>query len=665
MARSDNDDLIRGKVSGARRSVRAGGAHLFPSALGKPGNRRSRTAWFNRPTGAGNVKLAHERPEGSQRVIVKARVVVHANVGGAGAGGMMRHTLYVERDGASRDGERVEVFDRELDQADGAAFVERCEDDRHHFRLIVSPEFGDRIDDLKDYAREMMERAEKDLHTSLDWIAAEHHDTGRPHVHVLIRGVRDDGRDLVIPRAFVSHGFRNHAEALATERLGPRLEHGLSHELEQKLERAADLERLTDLDRSLRTLAREGQLAIADLPEEGRVALVRRLNRLEDWGLAERLQPGTWSLDRALEDKLTRLGDMRDREIATGRLLARDEQGLERADVRELENAHSSQRVTGRLIGFEPLTSDPRGPQLIAIDGVDGQLWTARAARAKDLRALNGVERGAIVEIGRAAIEVKPADRTIWDIARRHELTYSRALHRELRPADRESYIIMHERRLEALAREGMVMRDASGTFHLPPDYLQQAAAREGRGGRESITVQLHDPHALEHQIHYQGPTWLDRVAAHIEDRSQLCKTHGFGKDMAEAWKHRETTLERLGAGKSIAGEFFPAESWQGHLREIEREHLLTRIERNSGRAARIAVDGEHAHGLYVNRIHAAERSYAVLDYGRAATLVPWRAEMDRALNQFMAGQVKGRDFDFKYGREVEKTLTRGLGVDR
>jgi type IV secretory pathway VirD2 relaxase len=664
MALSDDDDLFEGKFADGRRSAREGSAHLFPKALGKPGNKRARAAWFNRSTGAGRVKLVSERPAGRQRVIVKARVVNHAKVGGS-AGGMRRHALYVERDGASREGERVQVFDRDLDGADGSAFVERCEADRHHFRLIVSPEYGDRIDDLRDYTREMMERAEKDLRTSLDWIAAEHHDTGRPHLHVLIRGARQDGRDLIIPRAFVSHGFRNHAEELATERLGPRLEHGLSRELEQKLERAAELERVTELDRSLRRLERGAQIALRDLPDKGRSALVKRLNRLEDWGLAQRVEPGLWRLDRELEDKLTRLADNRLREIATDRLLARDERGLERADVRELESAHSSQRVTGRLIGFEPLTGDANGPQLIAIDSVDGQLWTARAARADDLRALNGVERGAIVEMGRAEIDAKPSDRTIWEIARQTELTYSPALHRAARPTDRDSYIKMHERRLEALAREGIVARDVSGTFHLPSDYLHQIVGHEGRGGRESISLQVHDPHALHHQIHYEGPTWLDRVAAAIEDRSQLSQTHGFGKEITEAWKQRETTLERLGAGKAIAGEFFPAEGWHEHLRDIERDNLVARVERETGRSPQIALDGEHAHGLYTRRIHRAERSYAVLEYGRAATLVPWRAEMDRALNQFMAGQVNDRGFDFKYGREVEKALTRGLGLDR
>lgn len=132
---------------------------------------------------------------------------------------------------------------------------------------------------------------------------------------------------------------------------------------------------------------------------------------------------------------------------------------------------------------------------------------------------------------------------------------------------------------------------------------------------------------------------------------------------MAEAWKQRETTLRELGLGQTIEGHFFPAEGWRDHLRAMEQAQILERVGRDTGRRVEIAMDGDHAHGLYTSRIHAAERPYAVLEHGRIATLVPWRAEMDRALNQYVAGQVHGRDFDFKYGRGVEKAL--GLGLDR
>jgi type IV secretory pathway VirD2 relaxase len=249
----------------------------------------------------------------------------------------MRHALYVERDGAGREGDPVQVFDRELDRADGAAFVERCDGDRHHFRVIISPEYGGEIDDLKGYTRDLVRRVELDLGTRIDWIAADHHDTGRPHVHLLMRGRRDDGRDLVIPRPYVSHGFRERAEGLATEILGPRLE-------PDRLDRAVKLKRFTELDRDLLGHARGGEIALAALPEDGKWTsrLVQRLNRLEEWGLAEQSRPGAWRLHAELGDQLIRLADRRERERATARLLAQEDRGLQPERTRELEAAHSS-----------------------------------------------------------------------------------------------------------------------------------------------------------------------------------------------------------------------------------------------------------------------------------------------------------------------------------
>jgi hypothetical protein len=73
--------------------------------------------------------------------------------------------------------------------------------------------------------------------------------------------------------------------------------------------------------------------------------------------------------------------------------------------------------------------------------------------------------------------------------------------------------------------------------------------------------------------------------------------------------------------------------------------------------------------GHFASRIHTADKTYALILHERTATLAPWRAQMDRALNQFVSGQVNGRDFDFNYGREVEKSLSKGLlkglGPDR
>jgi type IV secretory pathway VirD2 relaxase len=654
------DDLFEGDFG--RRKPRAPEPAAKAPKVRTAGESRVRSAWFNRSRGAGAVKLAEARDPASQRVIVKARFVVHDKVGAGGGGGgalsLMRHTLYVEREGAGRDGDEVKVFDRQLEKADGAAFVDRCADDRHHFRIIISPENGAELQNLRDYTRELMDRAERDLGTRLDWIAAEHHDTGRPHIHLLIRGVRDNGRDLIIPRAYISYGMRDLAQEIATRELGPRLENGLSRELDTRAERAAKLERPTHLDALLREHARDNDVRLTDLPQDAgtRGPLVQRLNRLEDWGLAQRADTGVWRLDPALEDKLTRLGDVRERERATARLMAKEDRGIEPERLRELEAAHSSHRATGRLIGFEQMGGDPRGPFVIAIEGIDGKVWTARVATRERLREIDGVERGAILQLERSAPTLKPADRTILAVARETGLAYSAELHAQTIPSDRANYIQMHERRLEALRRVGIVERSSDGVFRLPADYEAKVRQYEGRGARQDVRLTLLDPHSLERQTNYRGPTWLDRISLGLEDISQLKREH-FGREVREAWENRARTLDSMGIARHGDDRLHGEQDWQRQLRQIEREDLLKRIERDTGRVPHFARDGDRVAGVFAQRIRAAERGFAVIFHGRSATLVPWRAEMERASNQLIAGRVNERGFDFKVGREAEKAM--------
>ena len=74
------------------------------------------------------------------------------------------------------------------------------------WKLIVSPEFGDRVD-LKALTRDLIPRMEKDLGTRLEWVAVTHLNTEHPHVHVALRGIRDDKSDLNLTREYVRQGI--------------------------------------------------------------------------------------------------------------------------------------------------------------------------------------------------------------------------------------------------------------------------------------------------------------------------------------------------------------------------------------------------------------------------------------------------------------------------
>jgi type IV secretory pathway VirD2 relaxase len=137
---------------------------------------------------------------------------------------LSKHVAYFTPDGVTRDGAASRMFDAASDDADTKAFAERCDQDRHHFRFTVSPEDAGQMADLRAFARELMKDAERDLGTSLDWVAVDHWNTDNPHVHMLVRGRADGGQDLVISRDYIGHGFRSRAAERVTLELGPRSE---------------------------------------------------------------------------------------------------------------------------------------------------------------------------------------------------------------------------------------------------------------------------------------------------------------------------------------------------------------------------------------------------------------------------------------------------------
>ncbi len=175
----------------------------------------------------------------SRRVAVKARVVKLNPQRGATRGrhfvsgkAVDAHLRYLERDGVTRDGEKGQVYSADKDITDGPAFLDRGRKDRHQFRFIVSAEEGVELSELRSTTRDLMTQMEADLGTKLDWIAVDHHNTGHPHTHILMRGVTDDGKMLNIAGDYIAHGVRERASEIVTLELGRQTEQEVSQQLE-------------------------------------------------------------------------------------------------------------------------------------------------------------------------------------------------------------------------------------------------------------------------------------------------------------------------------------------------------------------------------------------------------------------------------------------------
>ena len=357
--------------------------------LGRPGLGRS--SQFGRGRAAA-LALTLRSP--SRRVAIKARVVRHRGSRLRQAP-LARHLTYLKRDGVTRDGADASLFDANSDRSDEQAFAERCGDDRHHFRFIVSPEDAQDLTDLRAFTRELMADAERDLGTTLDWIAVDHWNTDNPHVHILVRGRADDGQDLVISRDYISRGFRSRAEERATLELGPRTE----REIRSALERDVEAERWTGLDRALRAAVDEAS-GMADLRPENpgedpelRRLMVGRAAKLERLGLAEQVAPGCWSLKPGLEQTLRELSIRGDviktmHRAMTGAGRAPDISGF------ALHGEEPSEPVMGRLIE-RGLHDELKGSAYAIVEAIDGRTHHLGFA---DLELTGDAKAGAIVE---------------------------------------------------------------------------------------------------------------------------------------------------------------------------------------------------------------------------------------------------------------------------
>jgi type IV secretory pathway VirD2 relaxase len=354
--------------------------------------RRARVGNFGR--GRAASLFAPRLSDRSRRVVVKARVVRHR----VNRAPLSAHLTYLRRDGVTKDGAAGRMFDAERDDADHRAFAERCESDRHHFRFIVSPGDATELSDLKTFTRDLMVQAQRDLGTRLDWLAVDHWNTEHPHVHVIIRGRADDGRDLVISRDYIREGMRARAEGLVTRELGPRSE----QEIRRSLEGEIEAERWTALDRAL---AREAMAnsGIIDLrPDRYRkgddlqTIKIGRMRQLERLGVAYQVSSGRWTLAENAEPTLRALGERNDIIKRIHRGLT--EHGWERATSSfVLMSEAQSSPVIGRLVA-RGLDDELTGTAYAVIDGTDGR---AHHIRLSDLDAAGDSGPGSIVELRR------------------------------------------------------------------------------------------------------------------------------------------------------------------------------------------------------------------------------------------------------------------------
>src|SRR5580658_10646866 len=194
---------------------------LRPRKPPSPRGRNDAWAWsvafktvmhYMRASRGGKRATGSSRGSAGQTPIPKSqRCAVRVTYAGNAVRGQWRaHGRYLSRESAAGE-PGAAGFDRAGEGIDIGARIEswQAARDQRLWKIIASPEFGDRVD-LTRLTRDLMDRVERDLGIPLEWAAVAHYNTEHPHAHVALRGVgRDRQRSALTLPTLLRPKFRS------------------------------------------------------------------------------------------------------------------------------------------------------------------------------------------------------------------------------------------------------------------------------------------------------------------------------------------------------------------------------------------------------------------------------------------------------------------------
>ena len=317
------------------------------------------------------------------------------------------HGRYLERKGAQRENEKGLGFNETDDDISIVKTVKAWqeENDPYLWKLIISPEKAAGID-LKEHIRELMKRIEKDLGTKLQWVAIEHYNTLHFHVHLDIRGLRDDGQELRIDKDYIKTSFRERSQQILTEKLGLRTYQDIL-ESRQKVINARHITEIDRLiDRKINDELNNGHFYQLDWCTKNdklyqkNLQIKQRLQYLETLGLAKEFTSASWYVSPTFLNHLKFIQEQDDIIKSQRRHL---DQVIDK-DLPVISNnlPNLGDTIIGRVSGTG-LSDRDENTRYILIEGIDGLIHHVKAnskiMRMKDNQQL---ATGDIVHLERA-----------------------------------------------------------------------------------------------------------------------------------------------------------------------------------------------------------------------------------------------------------------------
>ncbi len=629
----------RGKRSDQRFSKQVRSA---ARGLAKPGRRQRFSGHLN---GSGNaVGRRAQFQRARWQAFRSRRVTAKVYIARAGKGGSISafraHLKYIQRDGVERDGSGGELYSAKDREPDISGFAGRSADDRHQFRIILSAEDGPELGDLRETTRSLMTQMERDLGTRLDWVAVDHHNTGHPHTHIVVRGKDAKGKDLVIAPDYIKSGIRSRAQDIVTEELGPRRDIEIARSRYAEIQR----DRYTSIDRSLDQSAEDGLVSFENTPrrEQDRFQAnlqKQRLAHLESLNLAAEIGPEEWQLAEDWTDTLRSLGKRGDI-IRTLTSKFGREDGHERLEIWPIPG-----KDAGKLIGsvWKDIPGDElRGTRALIVEDFHGRKWFI-GANFSETGTIP--PNGSVVEITQTVPEPRSSDRTIAEIAARHRGVYSEAAHKAHDPGSSSAYRHAHTRRLEALRRKGIVERKTDAGWKIPRNYLALAEKYEASRSH-NLKINVRSWISLDAQITRSASSWIDRVSP-ADDQPILQSA----KARRQKWLQEKGLLEK--------GQTQLSDENLRNLRQQEISETEARLEQKTGRVVASLETGARFKGTFEGIQDLAQGRFAVIGNSKEFTLVPWRASIERQRGRELAVTRTQSGLSWTIGAQRHRGLER------
>ncbi len=360
------------------------------------------------------------------------------------AGHWYAHGSYMERETAAGKSAGFSGTTKGIGVASTLQAWQAAGDERI-FKVIISPENGARLD-METYTREVMDMVQKDRPDErLEWVAAVHTNTDHPHIHVAIRGVALNGKEVRFSPEFIKDGFRGHAEEIATRKLGYRSQQDVRRDLMKQIDQA----RVTTLDQQLRKLAQADEqhktlrISLQDQklkkiePSQAvrAFALERRLQHLVTMGLAEAQQPGEYTIKQDFLATLKTVQSVGDKQ----KMLLRH---MDAASATTLPVVSAQWKditvLQGRVLGHGEIEGSEK--RYMLFEGIDGKVYHLPHRKdTEELRSQRHLRKGEFVTVKRergkvAFVEMGHAEHILRDKDLLAHIPYRPAVQEPPRP---------------------------------------------------------------------------------------------------------------------------------------------------------------------------------------------------------------------------------------